>query len=76
MSGKIFFIVCGGIGGYFLLGIVFVEGFVVCGYCVMLLISYKKVDVWLVEKYLYFIFFCILGLFFIWKLVGFVCFFW
>ena len=76
MSGKTFLIACGGTGGHLSPGIALAEGLVARGHRVTLLISHKKVDARLVEKYPHFTFLRIPGSPFTWKPAGFARFLW
>ena len=76
MSGKRFLIACGGTGGHLSPGIALAEGLVARGNRVTLLISHKKVDARLVEKYPHFTFLRIPGAPFSWKPAGLVRFLW
>ncbi|ATC64694.1 UDP-N-acetylglucosamine--N-acetylmuramyl-(pentapeptide) pyrophosphoryl-undecaprenol N-acetylglucosamine transferase [Nibricoccus aquaticus] len=76
VSGKRFLIACGGTGGHLSPGIALAEGLVACGHRVTLLISHKKVDARLVEKYPHFTFLRIPGAPFSWKPVGLARFLW
>lgn len=76
MSGKRFLIACGGTGGHLSPGIALAEGLVARGHRVTLLISHKKVDARLVEKYPHFTFLRIPGAPFTWRPIGLLRFFW
>jgi UDP-N-acetylglucosamine--N-acetylmuramyl-(pentapeptide) pyrophosphoryl-undecaprenol N-acetylglucosamine transferase len=76
VRGKTFLIACGGTGGHLSPGIALAEGLVARGHRVTLLISHKKVDARLVEKYPHFTFLRIPGAPFSWSPVGLLKFFW
>ena len=77
MTGsKTFLIACGGTGGHLSPGIALAEGLVDRGHRVTLLISHKKVDARLVEKYPHFTFLRIPGAPFSWKPPGALRFLW
>ncbi len=65
-----FLISCGGTGGHLSPGIALAEGLVARGHTVMLLISQKKVDARLIEKYPHFDFVRVPGTGFSWSPVG------
>jgi UDP-N-acetylglucosamine--N-acetylmuramyl-(pentapeptide) pyrophosphoryl-undecaprenol N-acetylglucosamine transferase len=67
VSGKNYLIACGGTGGHLSPGIALAEGLVARGHRVTLLISNKKVDARLVEKYPHFTFLRIPGAPFSWS---------
>jgi UDP-N-acetylglucosamine--N-acetylmuramyl-(pentapeptide) pyrophosphoryl-undecaprenol N-acetylglucosamine transferase len=67
VSGKNVLIACGGTGGHLSPGIALAEGLVARGHRVTLLISHKKVDARLVEKYPHFTFLRIPGAPFAWS---------
>ncbi len=73
---KTFLIACGGTGGHLSPGIALAEGLVDAGHRVVLLISHKKVDAKLVEKYPHFRFERIPGAPFSWKPAGLLRFVW
>jgi UDP-N-acetylglucosamine--N-acetylmuramyl-(pentapeptide) pyrophosphoryl-undecaprenol N-acetylglucosamine transferase len=73
---KTFLIACGGTGGHLSPGIALAEGLVARGHRVTLLISHKKVDARLVEKYPHFTFLRIPGAPFAWSPLGLARFFW
>jgi UDP-N-acetylglucosamine--N-acetylmuramyl-(pentapeptide) pyrophosphoryl-undecaprenol N-acetylglucosamine transferase len=75
-SSKKFLIACGGTGGHLSPGIALAEGLVARGHRVTLLISHKKVDARLVEKYPHFTFLRIPGAPFTWRPVGLLRFCW
>ena len=71
-----FLIACGGTGGHLSPGIALAEGLVARGHGATLLISHKKVDTRLVEKYPHFTFLRIPGSPFTWKPAGLARFCW
>jgi UDP-N-acetylglucosamine:LPS N-acetylglucosamine transferase len=76
IGSKTFLIACGGTGGHLSPGIALAEGLVDDGHRVVLLISHKKVDAKLVEKYPHFRFERIPGAPFTWKPAGVIRFVW